>query len=86
MEVEEWTLLSNSLADFALTNIEDVKVWDFKTDGMFSGKSLLPKLVNQPTILSSLYGNLIWPGEVLKKVNVFLWIFVYERLNTCCRL
>lgn len=47
LEVDEWTLQLHVLADFTPNNREDLKVWKVESNGVFSMRSLIPKLVNQ---------------------------------------
>lgn len=82
----KWAGLSNLLMDISPSTVEDTKVWALESNGIYSVKSFLPKLINTQMQASEWIDTLIWRLDIPKTIKVFLWIFTKEMLKTCCRL
>lgn len=57
---KKWAVLSNTLADFALTNCEDLKFWTLESSRVFSVESRMPKLMNHQVLMPPNIGNATW--------------------------
>lgn len=82
-EVEEWSTLLQVLSPLRPSTRQDYRVWSLSSGGSFTVKSLMDKLTEQCSVLPDEFIPCLWSSKVPKKVKVFIWILVQEKLNTC---
>lgn len=60
-------------------------MWTLHSSGMFHVSSLSPN-VSGLNLTQIFLSKFIWKAKHLKEVNVFMWIHIQEKPNTCERL
>ena len=81
-EFNELESLLPLLNPILLSNALDIRIWTLESFGTFSCKSYCQFLTSSPNKERFLLDKLIWKSKSPSKVKAFIWIVVFNQINT----
>ncbi|KAJ1699007.1 hypothetical protein LUZ63_007519 [Rhynchospora breviuscula] len=76
----QWSLLSQSLSTFNLSQNMDHFIWSTNSDGNFSVKSIYNFQKTYPKITSTLFP--LWKLNIPPRMRIFLWQMAQNKIST----